>query len=69
VFGAAGAVVAWLLLRLGGSYVSRTAERLPMMARFSSDVQPMALAFALLALGIIIGAVGSFVSIRRFLHD
>lgn len=69
VFGGAGALAAWVLLRLGASYVARTAERLPMMSRFSSDVTPAALAFWLILLGIVIGAAGSFVSIRRFLHD
>jgi len=69
VFGAVGAFAAWVLLRLGGSYVSRLAERLPMMARFSSGVDPAVLALVLIALGIVIGAAGSFVSIRRFLHD
>lgn len=69
VFGATGAFAAWVLLRLGGSYVAHTAQRLPMMARFSSDVTPGALALWLMLLGIAIGAAGSFVSIRRFLHD
>jgi cell division transport system permease protein len=69
VFGAVGAFAAWVLLRLGATYVSRTAQALPMMARFSSDVDPAILALVLIALGIIIGAAGSFVSIRRFLHD
>lgn len=69
VFGAAGALAAWLLLRLGGGYVARTVESMPFMAQFSSQVEPVELAFALILLGIIIGAAGSFVSIRRFLHD
>ncbi len=69
VFGAAGAFAAWLLLRLGGSYVAHTANKLPMMSRFSSDVTPTVLALVLIILGIVIGAAGSFVSIRKFLHD
>lgn len=69
VFGATGAFAAWLLLRLGGGYVSRTVESMPFMGQFSSQVQPLELAFALILLGAIIGATGSFVSIRRFLHD
>lgn len=69
VFGAAGAFAAWVLLRVGGSYVARTADKLPMMSRFSSDVTPAMLAFVLILLGIAIGAAGSFVSIRRFLRD
>ena len=69
VFGAVGAFAAWLLLRLGGSYVSQSVEKMPFMAQFSSDILPSTLAFALIALGVAIGAAGSFVSIRRFLHD
>lgn len=69
VFGAAGALAAWLLLRLGGVYVSQTVERLPFMAQFHSDIDPSLLALALIILGIAIGAAGSFMSIRRFLGD
>lgn len=69
VFGAAGAFVAWLLLRMGGIYVARTVSQMPFMAQFSSGIRPASLAATLIVLGIIIGAAGSFVSIRRFLHD
>lgn len=69
VFGAAGAFAAWLLLRVGGSYVSQSVEKMPFMAQFSSDIRPSTLALALIGLGIAIGAAGSFVSIRRFLRD
>ena len=69
IFGAAGALAAWLLLKLGGVYVSQTVERLPFMAQFHSDVDPSLLALALIVLGIGIGAAGSFMSIRRFLSD
>lgn len=69
VFGATGAFIAWLLLRLGDVYVARTVAAMPFMAQFSSDTRPSELALALIVLGIGIGAVGSFVSIRRFLHD
>jgi cell division transport system permease protein len=69
VFGAAGAFAAWVLLRVGGSYVAHTADKLPIMSRFSSDVTPAMLALVLILLGILIGAAGSFVSIRKFLHD
>ncbi len=69
VFGAVGAFAAWVLLRIGGSYVAHTSSKLPMMSQFSSDVTPAMLAFVLIMLGIIIGAAGSFVSIRRFLRD
>lgn len=69
VFGAAGAFAAWLLLRLGGTYVSQSTEKMPFIAQFSSNIPSSTLALALLALGVAIGAAGSFVSIRRFLHD
>jgi len=69
VFGATGAFAAWILLRLGDIYVARSVSQMPFMAQFSSNVRPAALAFSLIVLGIIIGAAGSFVSIRRFLHD
>lgn len=69
VFGATGALAAFMLLRLGGVYVSRSISQMPFMAQFSSDVSPGMLALSLIVLGVAIGAAGSFVSIRRFLHD
>ena len=69
VFGAIGAIEAWLLLKLGGVYVAQTVEKLPFMAQFSSDIPSSVLALGLIIVGIAIGAAGSFVSIRRFLRD
>jgi cell division transport system permease protein len=69
VFGAIGAFAAWLLLRLGGTYVSQSTEKMPFIAQFSSNIPSSTLALALIGLGVVIGAAGSFVSIRRFLHD
>ncbi|NLN79203.1 MAG: ABC transporter permease [Armatimonadetes bacterium] len=69
VFGAIGAIAAWLLLKLGGVYVAQTVEKLPFMAQFSSDIPSSVLALGLIIVGIAIGAAGSFVSIRRFLRD
>ncbi len=69
VFGATGAFVAWMLLRLGDIYVARSVSQMPFMAQFSSGISSGTLAIALIILGVIIGAAGSFVSIRRFLHD
>lgn len=69
VFGAIGALAAWLLLRLGQVYVATAVDRMSFMAQFSSDVRPANLAIGLMVLGVAIGAAGSFVSIRRFLHD
>lgn len=70
VFGAVGAFAAWMLLELGVAYLSHAARRtLPLLAQFSSDVQPQQMVLSLVVLGAAIGAAGSFVSIRRFLHD
>lgn len=69
-FGASGAIVAWLLLRLGGSYVTYSATTItPLVGRFTSGVGSGSLAFGLLLVGTLIGAIGSLVSIRRFLKD
>lgn len=69
VLGSVGAVVAWLLLALGGRYVSAVAEKIVFIGRISSGVDRAELALGLVILGALIGAVGSFVSMRRFLHD
>ena len=70
VFGAAGAVIAWLLLKVGSSYIAHVIENItPILGQFTSEVTPAKLAFGMLILGAAIGAAGSFVSIRRFLHD
>jgi cell division transport system permease protein len=70
VFGAVGALVAWLLLQLGSSYLAYVSQRIMRLAtQFSSGIKPSELALSLLALGVAIGALGSLVSIRRFLHD
>ncbi|MCX6346007.1 MAG: permease-like cell division protein FtsX [Armatimonadetes bacterium] len=70
VFGSAGALVAWILLRLGGGYVVHSAQRItPMFGSFSSGLSGAGLAFWLLLAGAVIGAIGSLVSIRRFLKD
>ncbi len=68
-FGAAGAVAAWLLLVLGTAYVSNVSQQIAFLGRFGSGVGRTELALALILIGAAIGAAGSFVSIRRFLHD
>lgn len=69
-FGAAGALVAWLLLQVGTAYLSHVARRItPLVANASANVEPAQLVASLVILGVAIGAAGSFVSIRRFLHD
>lgn len=70
VLGAIGAFAAWLLIVLGSSYVAHLAHNItPMLGHFSSGIEANQLAAMLVVLGTIIGAAGSFVSIRRFLHD
>ncbi|MCL5103284.1 MAG: permease-like cell division protein FtsX [Armatimonadetes bacterium] len=70
VFGAAGAFAAWVLLKLVGSYAAHSAQKIAaFLAPFSSGLDPAAFAGWMMLLGAIIGAAGSFVSIRRFLHD
>lgn len=70
IFGAIGAFFAWALIRVGGTYVTHMAGSItPLMRQFSSDVRPGVLGLAMLVMGAAIGAVGSLVSIRRFLRD
>ena len=70
VFGAAGALVAWLLLHVGSSYMAHVGRRITgLVGQLSSGVDTGTLAFWLVVLGAAIGAAGSLVSIRRFLHD
>ncbi|MGC8862832.1 MAG: permease-like cell division protein FtsX [Armatimonadota bacterium] len=69
VFGAVGALAAWVLLTIGGRYVSSVAQQIVFLGRISSGVGSAQLAWWLVCLGALIGAAGSFVSIRRFLHD
>jgi cell division transport system permease protein len=70
VFGAAGAIIAWMLLKVVGSYAALSAHKIAgFLAPFSSGLEPAAFAGWMLFLGAAIGAAGSFVSIRRFLRD
>jgi cell division protein FtsX len=70
VFGAAGAVAAWALLLGGSTYLAHAAHSItPLVGQFSSGLDGKQLAAVLVVLGTVIGAAGSFVSIRRFLHD
>ncbi len=70
VFGAAGAVAAWIILKIGATYIAHVVESItPVLGQFSSDVNPARLAGGMLILGAVIGAAGSLVSIRRFLRD
>ena len=70
VFGAVGAGVAWAIIRVGSIYLSRGVESVArFMDTFSSRIDPVLLGAGLLIVGVIIGATGSCVSIRKFLHD
>ena len=70
VFGAVGAAIAWAMLRIGSIYLSRGVESVArFMYAFNSRLDPAHLAAGLLIVGVIIGATGSCVSIRKFLHD
>ncbi|MGQ9456433.1 MAG: permease-like cell division protein FtsX [Armatimonadota bacterium] len=69
VLGAVGAIIAWVFLTFGSSYVSSMADKIAFLGSISSGVERAQLAFGLLTAGSLIGAVGSFVSIRRFLRD
>ncbi|MDH7600678.1 MAG: permease-like cell division protein FtsX [Armatimonadota bacterium] len=69
VLGAVGAILAWFFLTLGGKYVALMAEKIVFLGRISSGVGRAELACGLVVVGAMIGAAGSFVSIRRFLHD
>jgi len=69
-FGAAGALVATVLLRLGGTYITYSAQNvIPMFGQFSSGLTTGSLALGMIVAGMVIGAIGSLVSIRRFLRD
>jgi len=70
VFGAVGAAVAFGLVVAGTSYLSSTTCRvLPFMMPVSTGVDRMQILFCLVCGGVIIGAAGSLVSIRRFLTN
>lgn len=70
VFGALGAILSVFLLRLGSYYTSGLAARLVrFLADFRSGIDAAQLAALLICLGAAIGAAGSYMSIRRFLHD
>lgn len=68
VLGALGAVVAALMTGLGYSWlVEATRDTLPFLPVVSPDAATNRLTVGLMALGSLLGAAGSFVSLRRFL--
>ena len=69
IFGASGAAIAFVLVGAGISYLSTVAARtMPMMQSVSSGIDRGQVVAALLIGGVLIGAAGSSISIRRFLR-
>lgn len=63
--GLIGAAIACLVVQIGGSYLCGTIQRLvPFMGVWETSGGILAM---LIALGVLLGAAGSFISIRRFL--
>lgn len=69
LFGALGAVVAWGLLRFMSTYASRVSLTVPSLRNLSAGLGSAEIMIGLGILGAVIGAVGSVLSIRRFLRD
>jgi cell division transport system permease protein len=70
IFGATGAAIAFLLVAAGMTYVTSVITgMMPMMQGVSSGVDKGQIFATLMIGGIIIGAAGSFISIRRFLKN
>jgi cell division transport system permease protein len=69
LFGAIGAAAAWALLRLMSTYISKASLTIPSLRDLSAGIGDIQLLFGLMIVGAVIGAVGSWMSIRRFLHD
>lgn len=68
ILGAIGGGIACLLVFGGASYVTQLAtEIMPLLSQFSSSVDPMYFFGSLVAVGCLTGAMGSLISIRRFL--
>ncbi len=70
VFGCVGGLVAWLMIRVLSTVLSGEVQAIgPFLSDFSSRVQPSELSVGMVALGALIGASGSYLSIRRFLRS
>ncbi|MDO8589054.1 MAG: permease-like cell division protein FtsX [Armatimonadota bacterium] len=70
IFGASGALIAFGLVGIGITYLSSVVARvMPMMQTVSTGVGRNEILAALMTGGVVIGAAGSFVSIRRFLKN
>lgn len=68
VLGAVGGAVAGAMIFGGSHYLDEMVTKImPMLAQFSSGLDPMRFYGALVAAGCFVGAAGSLMSIRRFL--
>jgi cell division transport system permease protein len=68
VIGAVGALIAAGLIYVGKEYISSVIEQqMNMLRNLSSGVSSSQLLLSLMVVGAAIGALGSFLSIRRFL--
>ena len=69
ILGAIGGALGVLFVVGGSAYLSSVALRMmPLLEQFSSGVRPTQLALDMTSAGAIIGAMGSFISVRRFLR-
>jgi len=69
ILGAIGACVSYLLVSGGSKYVSEIVTRnFPFVrGQFATNVDPIYFLGCMIALGCLVGAIGSLISIRRFL--
>lgn len=68
VLGAIGGAIACVLIFGGSRYISEIAtQTLPLLKQYSSGVDPRYFYGGLVGAGCLVGAVGSMISIRRFL--
>lgn len=68
ILGAAGGGLACALIIGGSQYVTKVVTQImPLLGQFSSGVDPLQFCASLVVMGCVVGAVGSTISIRRFL--
>ena len=66
--GAIGGGIAYLMVTGASRYVVQLLQqKLPLLSQFSTHVDPMQFVIGMVALGCIVGAIGSMMSIRKFL--
>ena len=68
IFGAIGAFFAWIILEIGGIYLSGTVRKITgLFQAYRTGISPEYMFLSLIILGVFIGIWGSLISIRRFL--